>query len=50
MKEKNSEIERAFINLLGNFPKVTHKSFIKIINNQLDNKLGQFTEEELIVV
>ena len=37
-------------NLLGKSPKVTDKPFMKIINNQLDIKLGQFTREELDVV
>ena len=35
-----------FENLLGNFPKVTHEPIMKIISNQLDIKLGQFTQEE----
>ena len=33
-------------NFLGKPPKVTHASIPKIINNQLDIKLGQFTQEE----
>ena len=37
-------------NLLENSPKVTDKANTKIINNQLDIKLGQFTQEELDVV
>ena len=36
-----------FENLLGKPPKVTHEPIIKIINNQLDIKLGQFTQEEI---
>ena len=39
-----------FKNLLRKSPKVTDKPITKIINNQLDNKLGQFTHEELDVV
>ena len=35
-----------FKNLLGNSPKVTDKPVMKIINNQLDIKLGQFILEE----
>ena len=31
-------------------PKVTDETITKIINNQLDIKLGQFTQEELDVV
>ena len=36
-----------FKNLLGNSPKITHNPITKIIDKQLDNKLGQFTQEEL---
>ena len=36
-----------FENLLGKPPKVTDDPFTKIICNQLDIKLGQFTLEEL---
>ena len=39
-----------FKNLLGNSTKVTDKSITKIINNQLDIKLGQFTQAELNVI
>ena len=39
-----------FKNLVGNSPKVTDKPITKIINNQLDIKLGQFPQEELDVV
>ena len=39
-----------FKNLLGKSPKVTDKPITKIINNQLDIKLEQFTLEELNVV
>ena len=37
-------------NLLGNSPKVTDKTFTKIINNQVDIKRRQFILEELYVV
>ena len=36
-----------FKNLLGKSPEVTDRPIIKIIDNQLDIKLGQFTQEEL---
>ena len=36
-----------FENLFGKPPKVMHESIAKIINNELDIKLGQFTQEEL---
>ena len=39
-----------FKNLLGNPAKITDKPTEKIIYSQLDNKLGQFTEEKLFVV
>ena len=39
-----------FKNLLGNSPKVTNKPVKKIVNTQLDIKLGKFTQEELDVV
>ena len=39
-----------FKNLLGNSSKVTDKYITKIINRQIDIKLGQFTKEELNVV
>ena len=39
-----------FKNLLGKSPKITNKPIRKIINNQLDIKLGQFMQEELDVV
>ena len=35
------------MNLLGELLKVTHEPITKIISNQLDIKLGQFTQEEL---
>ena len=39
-----------FENLLGNPPNVTHKPITRIINKQLDIKLGPFTQEELDAV
>ena len=36
-----------FKNLLGNPPKVIDEPIMRIINKQLDIKLGQFTQEEL---
>ena len=36
-----------FENLLGNPPKVTHEPITRIISEQLDIKLGPFTQEEL---
>ena len=36
--------------LLGKSQKVTNKPIMRIINNQLDIKLRQFTQEELDVV
>ena len=39
-----------FENLLGRPPKVTHEPITKIISNQIDIKLGQFTHEELDLV
>ena len=39
-----------FKNLLGKAPKVPDEPITKITNNQLDSKLGQFTQEELDVV
>ena len=39
-----------FKNLLGKYPKITDKPIMKIINNQLVIKLGQFTQEKLNVV
>ena len=38
-----------FKNLLGNSPCVTDKHIMKIININLDIKLGQFTQEDLTV-
>ena len=39
-----------FENLLGKPPEVTDKLITKIIRNQLDIKLGHFTQEELNLV
>ena len=39
-----------FEHLLGKPPKVTDEPIVKIISNQLDIKLGQFTQEELDLV
>ena len=39
-----------FKNLLGKPPKVTDEPITKIINNQLNIKLGLFTQEELDAV
>ena len=39
-----------FENLLGNPPKVTHEPITRIISQQLDIKLGPFTQEELNLV
>ena len=36
-----------FENLLGNLPEVTHEPITRIISEQLDIKLGPFTQEEL---
>ena len=36
-----------FQNLLGNPPKITHEPITRIISEQLDIKLGPFTQEEL---
>ena len=34
----------------GKFPKVTDEAITKIVDNQLDIKQGQFTQEEVDVV
>ena len=39
-----------FKNLFGNYPNIKDKPSLKVINNQLDIKLGQFTQEELNVI
>ena len=36
-----------FENLLGNPPKITHEPITRIISNELDIKIGPFTQEEL---
>ena len=45
-EEKIHLWKQHFKNLLGKHPKVTDKPISKIISNQLDIKLGQFTQEE----
>ena len=42
--------EQHFENLLIKPPKITLELITKIISNQLDIKLGQFTQEELNTV
>ena len=44
---KISKVEKHFKNLLGNPPEITDKPAEKIINSQLNIKLGQFMDEEL---
>ena len=39
-----------FKNILENSPKITDEPITKIINDQLDVKLGQFKQEEFDVV
>ena len=39
-----------FKNMLGNPPKITEKPITKIINCQLDIKIGQFTQNKINVV
>ena len=46
-EERIHRWKQHFENLLGKPPKFTHKPITKIISNQLDIKLGQFTQEEL---
>ena len=46
----NTDVERTFQESAWKPPKVTDKPIMKIINNQQDIKLGQFTQEELDVV
>ena len=56
VKESTSKEERIhlqkehFKKLLGKSSKVTDEPITEIINNQLDMKLGQFTQEDLDVV
>ena len=42
--------KEVFKNLLENSPKVTDKPITKIINNQIDIKPGQFTQELNVVL
>ena len=44
-KEEQIHLWKHFENLLGKPPKVMNEPITKIINNQLDIKLGQFTQE-----
>ena len=46
----NTDEKKHFKTLLEKSLKVTDKSIMKIINNQLDIKLEQFPKEELNVV
>ena len=47
-QEEQIHIEKEhYKNLLGKPPKATNKPITKMINNQLDIKLEQFTQEEL---
>ena len=46
-EERHQEWKEHFKNLLGNPPEVPDKPTEKIINGQLDIKLGQFTDKEL---
>ena len=39
-----------FENLLGNPPKVTHEPITRVISKELDIKLRQFTQKELVSV
>ena len=43
-------LKEYFKNLFGKSPKITNKPIRKIINDQLDIKQGQFTQDELNVV
>ena len=43
-------LKEHFKKLIGKSPKVTEEPLMKIINNQLDIKLGQFIQEELVVL
>ena len=44
-QERIKLLKQHFENLLGNPPKVTHEPITRIINKQLDIKLGPFTQE-----
>ena len=46
-EERIHQLKQYFENLLGKCPKVSHEPITDIISNQLDIKLGQFTQEEL---
>ena len=46
-EERIHRWKQYFENLQGNPPKVTNEPITKIISNQLDIKLGHFTQEEL---
>ena len=46
-EERIHRWKRHFENLLGKPLKATHEAITKMISNQLDIKLGQFTQEEL---
>ena len=47
-KEERIQLwKQHFENLLGNPPKVTHESIMRIISKQLDIKLGLYTQEKL---
>ena len=49
-KEEQKWKKKQFLNLLGNPPEVTDKPTKKILNSQLNFKLGHFAEEELDAV
>ena len=46
-EEQIHQWKQHFKNLLGKPPKVTDEPITKIMSNQLDIKVGQFTQEEL---
>ena len=46
-KERSQKWKKLSQNLLKNPPEITDKPIPKIINRQVEIKLGQFTEEEL---
>ena len=49
-EERLQKWKEYFKNLLGNLSKITDKPIQKIINGQLDIKLGQLTEEKFDAV
>ena len=49
-EERIYQWKQHFENLLGKPPKVTEEPITNIISNQLDIKLGHFTQEELDLV